>query len=129
MTQKELIEFQEKTFSNLLSLLKSKNDDYTNNVGNKNNDALKNFKLVEHYDVCTTEQGMFARMSDKFSRLASFISSGTLSVKEEAVEDTLKDLIGYSVLFLTYLDEKNKNNKEVQSFIKEANKIIFKDVP
>lgn len=128
MTQKELIEFQEKTFNNLLSLLKSKNDDYTNN-SNQTNDALKNFKLIEHYNVATVEQGLFARMSDKFSRLASFVSSGTLSVKGEAAEDSLKDLIGYSVLFLAYLDEKNKNNKEVQSFIKEANKIIFKDVP
>lgn len=124
MTQEELFKFQEKTFADLLALMKQKNNDYTNNAGHHNNDALKNFKLVEHYNVCTVEQGMFARMSDKMSRLASFISSGTLSVKGESVADALKDLVGYSVLLLAHLEEKRLNNIEVDKFVEHAERIM-----
>jgi len=123
MTQEELIKFADNTFKNLLDVLKAKNSDYTNN-STEMNDALKNFKLIEHYNVATVEQGMFARISDKVSRIASFISSGTLQVKNESAEDACKDLIGYTVLLLAYMKEK----KFVDVVKDEMKKIEQEDV-
>lgn len=104
MNQKELLDFTEKTFKELLDILKKKNQDYTNS--SKDVNAFKNFCLIEHYNVGTVEQGFFSRLSDKFSRLATFISAGELHVKNESVEDTLKDLANYSILLLAYIESK-----------------------
>jgi hypothetical protein len=48
--------------------------------------------------VTSSEVGTFTRMSDKMSRLASFIRNGELVVKDESVQDTLIDLANYAVL-------------------------------
>lgn len=50
--------------------------------------------------------GFLTRMSDKFSRLGSFINKGELLVLDESVEDTLVDLANYCALFAGYLESK-----------------------
>lgn len=40
------------------------------------------------------------RMSDKYHRLKNFVKSSSLSVSDETIEDTLKDMANYSLLAL-----------------------------
>ena len=46
------------------------------------------------------------RLTDKMSRLSSFIESGKLHVSNETVMDTCVDVINYMVLLSAYLKEK-----------------------
>jgi hypothetical protein len=45
-------------------------------------------------------------MTDKMSRLSSFAKKGSLAVEDETVNDTLEDLINYSVLLAAYIKSK-----------------------
>jgi hypothetical protein len=117
MTRAELFDFQRKTFDSILEMTKKKNADYAG----KGDDAFKNFNLVEHFGCVTAEQGFFTRLSDKMARISSFIENGELQVKDESVEDTLKDLSNYSILFLAYLEGKKKaNKKSIGKYIDES---------
>lgn len=53
-------------------------------------------------------------MSDKFSRIISFIQKGVLKVADETFEDTIIDFIGYLYLFAGFIkskkEDENKNN-------------------
>jgi hypothetical protein len=44
-------------------------------------------------------------LGDKFARLRSFTENGKFFVQDEGVQDTIKDIINYAVLFAGY-DEK-----------------------
>jgi hypothetical protein len=105
MTGKEFIEFHSAICAELQQVVKAKNADYS---GEDNLDAFKNFKLSDTFGVVSAEEGLFVRMTDKMSRLASFLKQGKLHVKGEAVEDTLQDLCNYSILLIGLLkDRKN----------------------
>ncbi|KLU65707.1 hypothetical protein DEAC_c23370 [Desulfosporosinus acididurans] len=73
-------------------LLKRKNTDYGNNY-------------------CETRRefgptALLLRLNDKFGRLKT-LTKQQAQVKDESIEDTLKDIIGYCTLELRYLrDEK-----------------------
>lgn len=103
MDSKEYFEFAEKTFAEMLELSKKKNADYTGG----DSDPFGNFKAVEVLGI-PTEIGFLTRMMDKMKRISTFVRNGTLEVKDEAVEDTLKDLANYSILMLGYLKSKKK---------------------
>ena len=119
MTRIELFEFQKKTFDEILELTKKKNADYSG----KGTDAFKNFNLVQSFGCVTTEQGFFTRMVDKFSRISSFIENGELMVKDESVEDTLKDLSNYSILFLAYLEGKRREKLKLIDVVPEKDTV------
>lgn len=95
MNQQEWVELHKTLTSRMHEITAKKNADYADK-----GDAFSNFKLVEEFGVCSAEQGMYARMTDKMSRLASFIKNGELQVKDESVEDTLLDLANYSLLMI-----------------------------
>lgn len=82
-----------------LALLKAKNNDYAGPT-----DFFKNLSLCERNGVCSTEQGILVRMSDKYSRLCTLMGAADTEsqVKNESIEDTLKDLLNYSVLLIAY---------------------------
>jgi hypothetical protein len=104
MTKQEYLAFHEATIKRMLEITKAKNHDYTG----ASEDPFANFKLVEMAGVCATEQGFLVRMSDKLSRIASFVKQGTLQVKDESVEDTLLDLANYSILMAGYIRSKKQ---------------------
>ena len=63
--------------------------------------------------ICKTEQGFMVRLTDKMSRLSSFIHAGKMNVQDESFMDTCVDVINYMVLLAAYLKEKeNSNNKK-----------------
>lgn len=82
-----------------------KNADYA-----KDTDPLRNFRMFEEF-------GIVVRLSDKVARLRTFCERGVLDVKDESVEDTLVDIINYSVLFAAYIQDRKPTlpvNKPIQ---------------
>ena len=103
MTTSELPDFVEHFFVEVLETIKDKNKDYSG----EGSDAFRNFKRCETYGI-KAEVGMFVRLLDKVGRLSSFLEKGELAVKDEAVEDTLKDLAGYTAILAAFLASKKQ---------------------
>lgn len=55
----------------------------------------------------TSRQAIQCRMSDKIARLVKLLS-GDLPLVDESIEDTMRDLAGYSTLWLGAPDESGK---------------------
>lgn len=73
----------------IVELLEKKNNDYGNS-------ATQTYE--EYGDVA-----FFVRISDKINRLKSLtINNKTQEVKDESIEDTIKDIIGYCLLYLEW---------------------------
>jgi hypothetical protein len=103
MTRDELLKMHEMICEKGRSLMRKKNADY---AGNGGNEPFANFTRVEAMGICSTEQGFLVRMTDKMSRLSSFVESGKLAVENESFEDTIIDIVNYSVLMYAYLHDK-----------------------
>ena len=108
MPPEHLFAFHNYLCGTALELMEQKNADYTNSAEDIEPNCFANFTRCEDMGVCTTEQGFLVRMTDKLSRLSTFVTSGELKVKDESVKDTVLDLINYSVLFLAYLQQEGK---------------------
>jgi len=106
MTKNEFFVFQEKFFAECADISKKKNADYTGDSAS----PFANFTSVESVRV-KTEQGFLTRMMDKMSRLGSFVEKGELQVKDESVQDTLKDLANYSCLLAAYIQSKKPSHE------------------
>jgi hypothetical protein len=109
VTKPEYIQFFRERGEKKLALTKAKNDDYSAGL-----DPFANFTRVEALGICSTEQGFLVRMTDKMSRIASFLERGELSVKEESVDDTLMDLSIYADLMAAFLESKKRNAAKPQ---------------
>jgi hypothetical protein len=109
MDRDELLAHHKALCNKAFSLMQRKNADY---AGKGGDEPFANFTRCEAMGICQTEAGMLVRMTDKMSRLSSFVESGTLEVKDESVEDTCLDLINYSVLFYSYLQSKKEQKHE-----------------
>ncbi len=110
MTKLDYMKFHKAACAKMIAITKAKNSDYTGASA----DPFSNFNqiggLVQLPMV--TEIGFLTRMSDKISRVGSFITRGTLTIKEESVTDTLIDLANYCILFAGYLAAKKKPIKK-----------------
>lgn len=106
MTQDELFEFHQTMSSRALAICQRKNHDYTSAAAG-GSDPFANFSRVESMGIMTTEQGFLVRMTDKMSRLSTYADLGRLEVGDETVEDTLLDLINYSILLAAYMRHRN----------------------
>ena len=81
----------------------NKNHDYSGE-----GDPVRNFKLSENMNV-PAWKGCLIRISDKFSRLCSFAKKEEFKVKDENIEDTLKDMAVYSLIcIILYRERLNK---------------------
>ena len=92
-TTEELFRIFDETVKACRDILEKKNHDY----GGAQNDALKTFRSVQSPNL-SPPKGICVRISDKLSRVASFIDKGVLRVDDESVEDTINDLINYAIL-------------------------------
>lgn len=101
MTKEEYLEFHQKCCQRMVETTKAKNSDYTGG----SQDPFANFQQIGHLVQLphVVAIGFLTRMSDKFSRIGSFITKGSLLVKDESVEDTLIDLANYCILMAGYL--------------------------
>lgn len=99
-SQAELLAFFDDTMGKMRKIMEAKNSDY---AGQTDLDPFANFTRVEVLGICKTEVGFLTRMTDKLCRIATFVKSGDLKVKDEAVTDTLLDLANYSILMAAYI--------------------------
>lgn len=106
MTKKQYLEFHKGFCEKMVHITEIKNADYAG----AGDDPFNNFRhignLIHREGLDVVAVGFLTRMSDKFSRIGSYIAKGQLMVKDESVEDTLLDLANYSALFAGYLREK-----------------------
>lgn len=109
MTRDELLKIHSTLCDKAQSLMRRKNADY---AGNHGMEPFANFTRTEAMGICTTEKGMLVRMTDKMSRLSSFMEAGEFQVKDESLEDTVLDMINYSVLLWAYLKEKRDGSRK-----------------
>jgi hypothetical protein len=106
MTARErLLEFHNELSQQGRDLMTRKNHDY---AGKSGDDPFANFRRIEAMGICSTERGFLVRLLDKVSRLSTFCEAGQLLVKDEAVRDTLVDVLNYAVLFAAYIEEKKR---------------------
>lgn len=94
------------TFDDILQMLNRKNSDYAGDE-----DAYKNFMdpeltaiLQEQWpQMDAVELGIRIRLKDKWSRINTlFLGQKEAKVKDESIEDTLRDTIGYIAIWLAY---------------------------
>jgi hypothetical protein len=98
----EYYAFVEKTFADMLKLIKRKNADYCGTI----DDPFANFRRAEQVGVDPIN-GLAVRFLDKVARIESFFQSGKL--ENESFEDAWLDVIGYACLALGMLKEKQND--------------------
>lgn len=107
MNKAEYMEYHEAACKRMIEITKAKNADYSG----AGDDPFSNFRQIEHL-IKTVPRvvmiGMLTRMSDKMSRIASFVEKGNLQVKDESVKDTLLDVANYAILFMGIIEEANQ---------------------
>jgi len=101
MNRQALLEIHTELCRDALMLMETKNHDYSG--GQDDRDPFLNFTRVEKLGITDTKTGFMVRMTDKVSRLITFIQTGSFRVKDEALRDTIMDLINYSILLYAYI--------------------------
>tara|TARA_X000001388_G_scaffold26736_1_gene18858 strand:+ start:670 stop:1053 length:384 start_codon:yes stop_codon:yes gene_type:complete len=110
MTRDELLKYHEEICTDAKNLMSLKNRDY---AGNHGLEPFANFTRVESMGICSTEQGFMTRITDKMSRLSSFIDAGKMHVEDESFNDTVIDVINYMVLLSAYIRDKEQQEKTI----------------
>ena len=110
MTRDELLKYHEELCTDAKNLMSLKNRDY---AGNHGLEPFADFTRVESMGICSTEQGFMTRITDKMSRLSSFIDAGKMHVEDESFNDTVIDVINYMVLLSAYIRDKEQQEKTI----------------
>jgi len=101
ITRPQLLTLAKITFGACIVIMEAKNRDYAGG----GSDPLANFRASETLGV-PPEIGLLMRCMDKFKRIQAFVNTGTLSVKNEPVEDAIRDVINYMILLLAMVEER-----------------------
>jgi hypothetical protein len=108
-TREDYLAFHKECLAKMTEITERKNHDYTGG----SNDPFFNFTRVEANQICQTETGFLTRMSDKFSRITTFVNKGVLKVADESVIDTLLDMANYCILMAAYIKQKREAQSKV----------------
>lgn len=109
MTRDELLKFHETLCNRGRDIMDLKNRDY---AGNSGTEPFANFTRCESMGITTTEAGFLVRITDKMSRLSSFLESGKMHVEDEGFQDTVVDVINYMVLLAAYMEDQNTPDED-----------------
>jgi uncharacterized membrane-anchored protein len=102
MNQSEYLKKFKEVTEKMNELVARKNADYASE-----GDAFKNFKMCEALGVCSVEEGIVVRMSDKLTRVSNLLNSEA-KVADEKIQDTLLDLANYSIILSLIISDKSK---------------------
>lgn len=116
MNSEELFAYHSRICKDALELMTLKNKDY---AGSEGNEPFANFTRVESMGICTTEQGFLTRITDKISRLSSFIHAGKMNVQDESFNDTIVDVINYMVLLSAFMKDKESDESNPQLLLEQ----------
>lgn len=101
MTNQQYVQNIKETFDACLEIVKRKNADYSGTE-----DAFKGFRNAEVIGV-SKERAILVRIMDKVGRVSNLLDKQA-EVKDEAIADTLKDLVNYvAILKVMIEDESN----------------------
>jgi hypothetical protein len=104
MNTSTLLNHMAHTYATCLRTVRKKNTDY---AGNNTPDAFRTMRGVEAFQICSTEQGILSRMSEKMGRISNLVVNNQQpQVQDEPAEEALRDLIGHAAILLAYLDTK-----------------------
>lgn len=104
MQRDELFLLHSKICEEARLLMEKKNADYASS-----SDPFMNFKRAEFLGFSTAEMGVLIRMTDKMSRISTFLNRGQLSLENESVYDAIVDMINYSVILAGLLKDRETN--------------------
>lgn len=107
MNKEQYLSYHRLMCDHLVEVTKKKNADYTGG----SDDPFANFRQIEGLVQIpnAVEIGFLTRMSDKMSRIGSFITKGKFEVEDESVHDTLLDLANYCILLSGLIKSKQSN--------------------
>ena len=98
-----LLEAFDRVVGEWREILQAKNHDYAGNC----DDPFRNLRMCEACGI-PAWGGVVVRLTDKISRLQSFMRQGALEVKNESVTDTFDDSGLYSILGRILFEEAQK---------------------
>lgn len=96
-----------KLLDDMIELHKAKSAGY---AGVDNPDAWANFREAEAFGV-PAETGALIRMSDKWARIKSLLRNADNEQVGESLEDTLKDLAAYALIYICLRREREAGKK------------------
>lgn len=96
MKHKEFIDSLIKSYGECVAIARKKNKDYATD-----DDAFYNFREFGSY-------GVLVRMSDKWSRI-KVLANKEADVKDEKVQDTIRDFCNYLMMYNILKKEEDKN--------------------
>lgn len=114
MYKKEYRAMVRTVLDEIIKLVESKNSDYSHG-----DDPFANFRISEQVGVDPLV-GLWIRMEDKFQRVRAYLNRGDLKVAGEGIDDAFRDIIGYSLLAIGMLHERDQ--KKLELIIEEASK-------
>lgn len=106
MNHQQFLDYHQQLTGKARSLSSNKNHDYCGKDASDN--PFANLELVEKMGICSTEVGVLTRITDKLSRIKSFIDVGVLKVEDEKFEDTTIDILNYIILLSAYIKSKKE---------------------
>lgn len=102
MTPDQLLDLHRTLCGRAQTIMAAKNRDYRG----AGDDPFANFRGSEFLGVDPI-LGILMRCMDKFQRIRSFATTGTLAVKSESFEDAVVDVINYMVLAAGMAEERS----------------------
>lgn len=103
MTRDEFMKLMRLNVEADLGISEKKNSDYADS-----SDPFQNFKGVEHWGVCTVEQGLMVRISDKMQRVSNLLKREA-KVSDESIVDTLSDARNYLNILQVWIEHGKKD--------------------
>jgi hypothetical protein len=100
MTTKEYQQSLKTNLDEALSLSIRKNKDYADH-----DSPFKNFELSAQVAGVPVAKGIMIRIMDKMTRMSHLLEREAV-IKDEKIEDTIKDAINYLNIMLVYLSNK-----------------------
>ena len=107
MSHEQLIALHQQICDQAREIMVKKNQDYT--AGSA--DCFANFRSAEYLEI-EPEVGILLRCMDKFKRILAFSKSGKLSVANESVSDSIRDVINYMVLVAGLIQERSSDESQ-----------------
>lgn len=96
------------------AIIEAKNNDYTSG----SDSAFANFESTP--SLASPFSGVLIRMGDKFKRLETYATKGSLQVANEGADDAARDIIGYALILLGMLADAKVKPKTRMTHVDEA---------
>lgn len=109
MTREELLTLHFMTCNQAREIMSAKNQDYAGG----GSDPFGNFRGALFLGV-EPEIGLLMRCMDKFKRIEAFVNTGTLAVKDEPVDDAIRDVINYMILLKGLVEERKSKTQIIE---------------